>query len=216
MEYRILGPLEVLHDGQPVSLGGSKQRALLVILLLHANEVVSRDRLIDELWGGSPPDTAQTALHVHVSQLRKILGSETIVTLAPGYSIQVAVGEFDLDRFEQLVDEAHRQEAGEAAATLREALGLWRGSPLPELDSAAFADMERGRLEEQRLAVLEQRIEADLVLGRHETVIAELETLVRLHPLREHPRGQLMLALYRCGRQAVALAVFRHGRRLLQ
>ena len=216
MEYRILGPLEVLQDGQPVSLGGSKQRALLVILLLHANEVVSRDRLIDELWGGSPPDTAQTALHVHVSQLRKILGSETIVTLAPGYSIQVAAGEFDLDRFEQLVDEAHRQEAAEAAATLREALGLWRGSPLAEFDYAAFADTERGRLEEQRLAVLEQRIEADLVLGRHETVIAELETLVRMHPLREHPRGQLMLALYRCGRQADALAVFRQGRRLLQ
>jgi DNA-binding SARP family transcriptional activator len=216
VEYRILGPLEVLEDGQPVSLGGSKQRALLVILLLHANEVVSRDRLIDELWGGSPPDTAQTALHVHVSQLRKILGSETIVTLAPGYSIQVAAGEFDLDRFEHLVDEAHRQEAAEAAATLREALGLWRGSPLAEFDSAAFADTERGRLEEQRLAVLEQRIEADLVLGRHETVIAELEALVRMHPLRERPRGQLMLALYRCGRQADALAVYRQGRRLLQ
>jgi DNA-binding SARP family transcriptional activator len=216
VEYRILGPLEVLADGQPVSLGGSKQRALLVILLLHANEVVSRDRLIDELWGESPPDTAQTALHVHVSQLRKILGSETIVTLAPGYSIQVAAGEFDLDRFEHLVDEAHRQEAAEAAATLREALGLWRGSPLAEFGSAAFADTERGRLEEQRLAVLEQRIEADLVLGRHETVIAELEALVRMHPLREHPRGQLMLALYRCGRQADALAVYRQGRRLLQ
>ena len=216
MEYRILGPLEVLEDGQPVSLGGAKQRALLVILLLHANKVVSRDRLIDELWGGSPPDTAQTALHVHVSQLRKILGSETIVTLAPGYSIQVAVGEFDLDRFEHLADEAHRQGAAEAAATLREALGLWRGSPLPELDSAAFADTERGRLEEQRLAVLERRIEADLVLGRHETVIAELEALVRMHPLREHPRGQLMLALYRCGRQADALAAYRQGRRLLQ
>jgi DNA-binding SARP family transcriptional activator len=216
VEYRILGPLEVLKDGQPVSLGGSKQRALLVILLLHANEVVSRDRLIDELWGGSPPDTAQTALHVHVSQLRKILGSATIVTLAPGYSIQVAAGEFDLDRFEHLVDEAHRQEAAEAAATLREALGLWRGSPLAEFDSAAFADTERGRLEEQRLAVLEQRIEADLVLGRHETVIAELEALVRMHPLREHPRGQLMLAFYRCGRQADALAVYRQGRRLLQ
>jgi DNA-binding SARP family transcriptional activator len=216
VEYRILGPLEVLADGRPVSLGGSKQRALLVILLLHANEVVSRDRLIDELWGDSPPDTAQTALHVHVSQLRKILGSETIVTLAPGYSIQVAAGEFDLDRFEHLVDEAHRQEAAEAAATLREALGLWRGSPLAEFGSAAFADTERGRLEEQRLAVLEQRIEADLVLGRHETVIAELEALVRMHPLRERPRGQLMVALYRCGRQADALAVYRQGRRLLQ
>jgi DNA-binding SARP family transcriptional activator len=216
VEYRILGPLEVLEDGQPVSLGGSKQRALLAILLLHANEVVSRDRLIEELWGGSPPDTAQTALHVHVSQLRKILGSETIVTLAPGYSIRVAAGELDLDRFEHLVDEAHRQEAAEAAATLREALGLWRGSPLAEFDSAAFADTERGRLEEQRLAVLEQRIEADLVLGRHGTVIAELEALVRMHPLREHPRGQLMLALYRCGRQADALAVYRQGRRFLR
>jgi YVTN family beta-propeller protein len=215
VEFRILGPLEVLQDGRPVPLGGAKQRALLAILLLNANDVVSRDRLIDDLWGGSPPDTAQTALQVHVSQLRKVLGRETIVTRAPGYAIQIGPGELDLDGFERLVDEARRQEPAEAATTLRNALALWRGTPLAEFDSAEFADRERGRLEEQRLAALEQRIEADLALGRHAAVVTELEALVREHPLRERVRAQLMRALYRSGRQADALEVYRSGRRLL-
>ena len=214
MEFRILGPLEVLEEGRPVALGGAKQRALLAVLLLHANEVVSRDRLIDELWGGEPPDTAHTALQVHVSQLRKLLGRDTIVTQTPGYLIRVSDGELDLHRFERLVATARAEEPAQAARLLREGLALWRGAPLAELgDSSARA--ERARLEEQRLAALAQRIEAELALGRHAELVPELEGLVREQPLRERLRGQLMLALYRCGRQADALEVYRTGRRLL-
>jgi DNA-binding SARP family transcriptional activator len=214
MEFRILGPLEVLEEGRPVALGGAKQRALLAVLLLYANEVVSRDRLIDELWGGEPPDTAHTALQVHVSQLRKLLGRDTIVTQTPGYLIRVSDGELDLHRFERLVATARAEEPAQAARLLREGLALWRGAPLPELgDSSARA--ERARLEEHRLAALAQRIEAELALGRHAELVPELEGLVPEQPLRERLRGQLMLALYRCGRQADALEVYRTGRRLL-
>ena len=214
MEFRILGPLEVLEDGRQVPLGGSKQRALLASLLLRANEVVSRDRLIDELWGASPPETASTALQVHVSQLRKALGRDLILTQPPGYLIRVRDGELDLHRFEQLVAAARAEEAVQAARLLREGLALWRGAPLAEL-SDVFASPERAQLEEQRLAALEQRIQADLELGRHAELVPELEGLVRGHPLRERLRGQLMLALYRCGRQADALEVYRSARRLL-
>src|SRR4051812_8099864 len=214
MEFRILGPLEVLEEGRPFALGGAKQRALLAVLLLRANEVVSRGRLIDELWGGEPPDTAHTALQVHVSQLRKLLGRDTIVTQTPGYLIRVSDGELDLHRFEQLVAAARAEEPAQAARLLREGLALWRGAPLAELGDS-FAPAERARLEEQRLAGLEQRIEAELALGRHAELVPELEGLVREHRLRERLRGQLMLALYRCGRQADALDVYRSGRRLL-
>jgi DNA-binding SARP family transcriptional activator/streptogramin lyase len=199
MKYRILGPLEVEGEAGTVSLGGQKQRALLAVLLLHPNEVVSRDRLVDELWGGSPPETASTALQVHVSQLRKALGRDVIVTQPPGYLIRVEPGELDLQRFEKLVDEARGAEAAVAAERLRDALRLWRGAPLAELDSVARS--ERARLEEQRLSALEQRIEADLELGRHADLVPELEGLVREHPLRERLRGQLMLAPYRSGRR---------------
>jgi DNA-binding SARP family transcriptional activator/streptogramin lyase len=214
MEFRILGPLEVLHDGHQVPLGGSKQRALLASLLLRANEVVSRDRLTDELWGASPPETAPTALQVQVSQLRKALGRDVIVTQPPGYLIRVGDGELDLHRFERLVAEARVEEPAEAARLLREGLALWRGAPLAEL-SDLFAPADRARLEEQRLAAVEQRIQADLALGLHMELVPELEGLVRERPLRERLRGQLMLALYRCGRQADALDVYRSGRRLL-
>jgi DNA-binding SARP family transcriptional activator/sugar lactone lactonase YvrE len=214
LEFRILGPLEALEDGHPVDLGGSRQRALLAILLLYAPDVVSRDRLIDGLWGESAPGTAGTALQVYVSQLRKILGRETIATRAGGYSIPAGAGELDLDRFEQLVGDAWTQDPADAAETLREALALWRGTPLAEFESVTFAEAERARLEEQRLTALERRIEADLTLGRHDAVVPELGALVREHPLRERLRGQLMLALYRCGRQAEALDVYRTGRRL--
>src|ERR671934_684250 len=215
MEFRILGPLQVLDEGREVPLGGSKQRALLASLLLHANEVVSRDRLIDELWGASPPDTAPTALQVYVSQLRKALGRDLIVTQPPGYLIRVSDGELDLHRFERLVASARAEEPAQAARLLREGLALWRGAPLAELGDS-FAPAERARLEEQRLAALEQWIEAELALGRHAERVPELEGLVREHALRERVRGQLMLALYRCGRQADALAVYGQGRRLLQ
>jgi DNA-binding SARP family transcriptional activator len=213
MEFRILGPLEVEEAGQLLPLGGTKQRALLALLLLRANEVVSRDRLIDELWGGSPPDSGKTALQVHVSQLRKALGRDLILTQTPGYLIRVSDGELDLHRFEQLVAAARAEEPVQAARLLREGLALWRGAPLAELGES-FAPAERA-LEEQRLAALEQRIDADLALGRHAELVSELERLVTQEPLRERLRGQLMLALYRCGRQSAALEVYRSGRRLL-
>src|SRR4051812_8301463 len=214
MEFRILGPVEVEDAGRSLKIAGAKQRGLLVLLLLHANEAVPRERLIDELWGEEPPETAATAIQVHVSQLRKALGRDVIVTQSPGYLLRVAEGELDLDRFEDAVARARDEPPAQAADVLREALALWRGPPLAELD-APFARAERARLEEQRLAALEQRIDADLELGRHAQLVPELEGLVRGHPLRERLRGQLMLALYRCGRQADALAAYQSGRRLL-
>jgi DNA-binding SARP family transcriptional activator len=214
VEFRILGSLEVLENGHQVALGGAKQRALLACLLLHANEVVSRDRLIDELWGTSPPETAPTGLQVYVSQLRKALGRDLILTQPPGYLVRVSDGELDLDRFERLVATAGAEEPAQAARLLREGLALWRGAPLAELGDS-FARAERARLAEQRLAAVEQRIEAELALGRDAELIPELEGLVREQPLRERLRGQVMLALYRCGRQADALEVYRSGQRLL-
>jgi DNA-binding SARP family transcriptional activator/streptogramin lyase len=214
MEFRVLGPLEVEEEGRVLKLGGTKQRALLALLLLHANDAVSRDRLIDELWSSTPPETASAAIQVYVSQLRKLLGRDTIVTQPPGYLIRVQEGTLDLERFEAFVSRAQGARPDEAAELLGQALGLWRGPPLAELDGS-FARAERARLDEQRLSALEQRIDADLELGRHAQLVPELEGLVQEHPLRERLRGQLMLALYRCGRQADALDVYRTGRRLL-
>ena len=214
MEFRILGPLEVVADGQEVPLGGAKQRALLALLLLHPNRVVSRDRLIDELWATDPPETARTALQVHVSHLRKAIGRDRIVTQAPGYLVRVEPDELDLERFERLLGSVDRGDSAVAAEALREALALWRGPPLGGLDDS-FAQAERARLEEQRLLALEQRIDAELGLGLHARLVPELDGLVRENPLRERLRAQLMLTLYRCGRQADALEVYRSGRRLL-
>ena len=214
MEFRVLGSLEVEEEGRVLKLGGAKQRALLALLLLYANEAVSRERLIDELWGSTPPETAPAAIQVYVSQLRKLLGREVIVTQPPGYLIRVREGALDLERFERAVERARGEPSGDAAELLRDALGLWRGPPLAELDGS-FARAERARLNEQRLSALEQRMNADLEFGRHAQLVSELEGLVREHPLRERLRGQLMLALYRCGRQADALEVYRSGRRLL-
>src|SRR5262245_36393397 len=216
MEFRILGPLEVVEGGRPLTLGGPRQRALLAILLTRANEVVSNDRLIDELWGARPPRTGTNALQYHVSQLRKTLGpGDAIVTRESGYLIRVAPDELDLIRFEQLVEEARRAPADQAARLLHDALDLWRGPALADLASEPFAQAEILRLEELRLAALELRIETDLALGRHRELVGDLEVLVHEHPLRERPRAQLMLALYRSGRQAEALDVYREGRRLL-
>ncbi len=205
MEFRILGPLEVLHDGRQVDLGGAKQRALLAMLLLHPNEVVSSDRLIDALWEDDAPETGRKALQVYVSQLRKALGKERIATRSPGYRIQVEAEELDLIRFERLV----------AAGQAREALSLWRGPPLADFAYHRFAHSETERLEELRLACLEDRIETDLAVGRQAVVVGELEALVGRHPLRERLRAQLMLALYRSGRQAEALEVYQDARRAL-
>jgi DNA-binding SARP family transcriptional activator/streptogramin lyase len=225
MEFRILGPVEVVDGGRVVALGPSKQRALLAILLLHVNEVVSRDRLVEDLWGERPPETAATALHGYVSQLRKVLepskGTEhrVLITRAPGYVLELDPEQVDLKRFELLARRGKRElaagDAEAAAATLVEALALWGGPPLAEFDSAPFALAESLRLQELLVSTLEDRIESDLALGRHGDLIAELETLVAEHPFRERLCTQLMLALYRCGRQAEALEVYRKTRRRL-
>jgi DNA-binding SARP family transcriptional activator len=217
MEFRILGPLEVADGDQIVALAGAKQRALLAILLLNANQVVSSDRLIDELWGGHSPESGRTALQVLMSKLRKALGDAGVllVTRQPGYLIRLERDQLDLRRFERLVEEAYAVDPPVAAAKLREALALWRGSALDDLAYESFAQPAIGRLEELRLAVLEKRIDADLAFGRHGDLVPELEGLVAEHPLREGLRAQLMLALYRCGRQADALAAYQAARRTL-
>lgn len=224
MDFRILGPVEVLDDaGRSVALGGARQRALLAILLLHAGEAVSVDRLADDLWGDEPPATAAHTIQVFVSRLRKALrrpdGRQPIATRPPGYAIELDPGELDLARFEQLAREGREALAGgdpeRAAQTLRTALGLFRGRPLAEFAYESFADPAVARLEELRLACLEERIEADLACGKHVELCGELEQLVREHPLRERLRGQLMLALYRAGRQADALEAYQAARRAL-
>jgi DNA-binding SARP family transcriptional activator len=216
LEFRILGPLEVVAEGRALALGGSRQRTLLALLLTRANEVVSADRLIDELWGGRPPKSAANALHYHVSHLRKALApSEAILTQDPGYVIRVGANELDLLRFERLVDEARHGPPDVAGELLREALALWRGPALADLADEAFAQAEILRLEELRLGALELRFDADLALGRDAELVPELEALVVEHPLRERLRAQLMRALYASGRQADALAVYRETRALL-
>jgi DNA-binding SARP family transcriptional activator len=223
LEFRILGPLEVLSDGASIRIGGPKQRALLALLLSSANRVVSRDRLIDELLADQTPEAAEGALRVQVFRLRKMLAPHDreprLVARPPGYLLRVEPGELDLHTFEQLVAEGRSSldEGGAAGATakLREAEALWRGRPLADLEFEPFARVEVERLEELRLAALEDRIEAELQLGRHAALVAELETLVAEHPLRERLQTQLMLALYRSGRQADALESYRTMRSLL-
>jgi DNA-binding SARP family transcriptional activator len=202
VEFRILGPLEVFdEDGRSLPLGGLKQRALLAILLLHANEVVSSEQLIDELWGDEPPETAQHTVRVYVSRLRKALPRDALVTKAGGYALQVRPGELDLTHFEELVGRGrHELAAGDAAAgtrTLDEALALWRGRALAEFAGEPFVRVEADRLEELRLAALMDRLDADLAVRPPEPLVAELEGLVATHRFRERLRGQLMLALYR-------------------
>jgi DNA-binding SARP family transcriptional activator/class 3 adenylate cyclase len=218
MEFRILGPLEVSDAGHPLALPGRKARALLAILLLHANEVVSAERLIDALWGEAPPETAANTLQVYVSQLRKSLpsGKEILRTTGRGYLLQVAPGQLDLARFEELVrDSRGADDPAEASLLLRDALSLWRGRALTDLASELGTQPEVARLDEERLVALEDRIEADLAIGAHDAVIGELEAIVAEHPLRERPRRLLMLALYRAGRQAEALALYQRTRREL-
>jgi DNA-binding SARP family transcriptional activator len=211
MEYSVLGPLEVRSDGETIPIGSAKQRAVLAVLALEAGRVVPVERLIDELWGDSPPATATTALQVYVSKLRKTLGDRAIETRSPGYLLRCAPDELDLRRFERLTAEARNAEPERAAALLGEALALWRGSALADVD----LPLESARLEELRLAAQEQRIDADLARGRSAELVGELETLVSAHPLREPFRAQLMLALYRAGRQAEALEAYRDARAAL-
>jgi DNA-binding SARP family transcriptional activator len=215
LEFRLLGPLEAVADGEPLQLGGQKQRALLALLLLDANRVVSTDRLADALWGEEPPRTAVTSLQNFVSQLRKLLGPETVVTRPPGYQLSIAPEQFDLEQFRRLVDQARGEPPEARAARLRQALALWRGPPLADLEFESFAQSEIARLGELRLSVLEDRIEAELEAGLHSELVGELESLADEHPLRERLRGQLMLALYRSGRQAEALQIYHDTRRVL-
>ena len=219
IEFRILGPLEASRRGQPLELGVGKQRALLVLLLLRAGEVVSTDRLIDALWGERPPPSALNSVHIYVSQLRKALGNGRLETHGRGYLLALEPEQLDLGRFDRLLGDGRdllaSGEADRAAEALRGALRLWRGPPLSDVAFEPFAQAEIARLEELRLAALEERIEADLVLGRHAELVPELEGLIREHPLRERLRAQLMLALYRSGRQSEALDAYQQARRLL-
>jgi WD40 repeat protein/DNA-binding SARP family transcriptional activator len=224
MEFRILGPLEVLDSGRVVRLGEGRQRALLALLLLRSNQVVSSDRLVEELWDDGPAPTAPKMLQKYVSQLRttlddRVAGSDgtRLVTRGQGYLLRIDPDELDATRFERLLADGRRARAAgrpEAADRLREAIALWRGPALDEFADRSFARADIARLEEMRLAAIEERINADLDLGRHADVIAELETLVAVQPLRERLRGQLMLALYRCDRQAEALQVYRDTHRM--
>lgn len=220
LDFRILGPLEVVGEKGPIHLGGPKQRATLAILLLSANRVVSVERLADDLYSGAAPVTAVTQVQRQISELRKILGSASgIETRPPGYVIHVSSEQLDLGRFERRTEEATqalaRGDASHGAEIFRDALGLWRGAPLADLADESFAQISIARLDEIRLAALELRIEADLALGRHRTLVGELEELVLAHPLREGLHAQLMLALYRSGRQAEALDVYRRTRETL-
>jgi DNA-binding SARP family transcriptional activator len=205
----------VTEHERSLELGGAKQRSLLAILLLHANQVVSTDRLIDELWGAEPPATAAKGIQVIVSKLRKKLGGGRLATQARGYVLRVDPTELDLARFERLVAEARGAAPENAARKLRQALALWRGPALADLAYEPFAQAEIARLEELRLAALDQRIDADLAVGRHAELVGELEALVGQHPLRERLRCQLMLALYRSARQAEALDAYRAAGREL-
>src|SRR5687767_4865511 len=215
LEFRVLGPLEILDNGTPVPLGGRNQRALLTLLLLRANEPISTERLVDQLWGEHPPRTATTSLQNSVSQLRKLLGAGFLQTRPAGYILELDRSQLDLARFEDLVREARAAEPTERARLLREALALWRGAALADSELEDFAQAEIQRLEDLRLGVLEERIAADLELEVGPELVAELEVLVRRQPLRERLRSQLMLALYRSGRQAEALAAYREARRTL-
>ncbi len=215
MRYGVLGRLELKDGERAIEIAGAKQRALLAVLLLNANRVVSTDTLIEALWEDRTPETAAKALHVHVSQLRKILGTDRLETRSPGYVLRVDPGELDLHVFEELQRVAAERAPAEAAAALREALTLWRGPPLADFLSSRFAQTEIARLDEIRLRAVEDRIEAELELGAHRALVGEIDALVGEHPLRERLRGQLMLALYRSGRQADALDSYQQGRDVL-
>jgi len=213
LDFRILGPLEVSGDDGLLELPAGKPRALLTVLLLHRGEVVSIDRLVDELWGEQPPPTAAKNVQGYVARLRRVLGDGVLLTRTPGYALRVEA--LDATRFQALVEEATHEEPAAAAPRLAQALALWRGPALADFAYEPFAQDEIRRLEELRLSALEDRIAADLALGRHEEVVVELESLAREHPLRERLQGLRLIALYRCGRQAEALEAYRTTRRRL-
>jgi DNA-binding SARP family transcriptional activator len=221
MDYRILGPLEAFDGARALSLGGARQRSVLALLLLRPNEALTRDVIVDELWGESSPPTAPKVLQNCISAIRKELpgGAETLRTIGTSYALQLEPDELDRDVFEHRVAKARAAlAAGDAegsAAELEAALGLWRGAPLSDFTYERFAQDEIARLEELHLSAVEDRIDADLACGRSHQLVAELEALVARHPLRERLRRQLMLTLYRTGRQAEALAAYRDARSVL-
>jgi DNA-binding SARP family transcriptional activator len=219
VDFKILGALEAWNGDIPLALGGIRERSLLAVLLLNANELLPMDRLVDELWGEGQPKAAVKTVQVYVSRLRKLLGAETIVTCSPGYRLEADREQIDLYRFERLAGEGRRALAADDAATagerLREALSLWRGAPLADFVYEPFAQPHVARLEELRLAAVEDRIDADLRRGLSTELAGELQALAARHPLRERLRAQLMLALYRSGRQAEALDVYRDARTTL-
>ena len=226
MDFRILGPLEVVGEGGVVRLGGSRQRALLAVLLLHANETLSTDRLIYELWGERPPAAAAKTVQMQISRLRKALtvgegsgAGGVVVTREHGYQLRLDPERLDLHRFERLVAEGRSELAAgrpeRAVPALERAVSLWRGPPLADLAYEPFAQREIARLDDVRVAALEQLIEAKLALGAHGEVVGPLETLIGEHPYRERLRAQLMLALYRSDRQAEALQAYQDARRTL-
>ena len=221
MEIRLLGRFDVLVGDVPLSLGGHRQRAVLAVLALHANEVMSLDRLAEEVWGGQPPDSAVATLQRYVSHLRKALAGlpASVDTRRPGYVLSAASELIDARRFEAMVDEGRQYLSSgaveDAAVTLRAALSLWHGESLADFAYEPFARVEATRLDELRLGALEMRLDADLALGKHAEVVPELEALVAAHPLREAYRGQLMRALHRAGRRADALRVYSKGRHVM-
>ena len=216
MDFRILGPLDVRDGDQAVALAVGRQRALLALLIVNANETVSTDRIVEELWGQESPPTAPKVIQNHVSQLRRGLGDGLLITDGSGYRLRLEPGSLDVDRFEELLaggrSALERGDAESAADLLRQALALWRGTPLADVAFEPFAQAEIARLEERRLVALEERIEADLMLRRHDDLVGELEALIVKNPLRERLRAQLMLALYRSGRQSEALAAYQDAR----
>jgi DNA-binding SARP family transcriptional activator len=218
VEFRVLGPLEVIDRDEHLVLGGHRQRMVLAVLVLNANQVVSTDRLINDVWGDEPPSTARKSLQVYISRLRSLLGPDRIEPQRPGYVLRLEPDELDADHFSDLVGRARAcmdSDPVAAAGLLHEALGLWHGATLADLDTEPAFRPDITRLDEQRLAAVEDRIEIDLRLGRHGEVIGELESLIARHPLRERLRGLLMVALYQSGRQADALRAYQDIRRLL-
>jgi DNA-binding SARP family transcriptional activator len=209
MEFRVLGPLEVVRDSRPVELNAAKRRILLAVLIRHRNRPVPVGTLLDSLWDVHPPRTAADNLRVYVHHLRRALGGDRIVRRQHGYAVHIAPGELDVDRFTELARQGEEAgDPGAAAAVLQQALDVWRGPPYADLTGVAELRDEVRRLEEHRQAVLESRVDADLVLGRHTALIAELPELAARFPLREHIHAQLMLALCGAGRRAEALEVF--------
>src|SRR5829696_8331049 len=218
-EYRLLGPLEIVHRGEAVPTGGRRKRALLARLLLDANRTVSVDALVDALWGERVPSTAVKMVHIYVSQLRKVLPGGVLRTQPPGYRLEVAPEAVDLLRFERLRKEGRDAladgDAATAAERLTAACALWRGPALGEF-TEPFAAAAAAHIDELRLLASEDRVDAELALGHHRVVAGELEAVVASHPFRERPRRQLMLALYRQGRHAEALAAFQELRAALR